>query len=81
MNRRSDPAFPVNDTVIDGKSFEPEYTGITMRDYFAAKAMQSFLTAAGINKAGVPGVNNFEYFIAEMAYKLADAMLRAREAP
>ena len=55
--------------------------GMTLRDYFAAKAMQSFLTAAGINKAGVPGTNNFEFFIAEMAYKLADAMIREREKP
>jgi hypothetical protein len=51
---------------------------LEMRDYFAAKAMAAFLTAAGINKAGVPGTNNFEFIIAEKAYMLADAMLRAR---
>ena len=77
-NPRFEPAFPVTDTVIEGRSFEPDYMGMSLRDYFAAKAMQSFLTAAGINKAGIPGTNNFEYFISEMAYKLADAMIYER---
>lgn len=44
---------------------------MTIRDYFAAKAMQ----AIGVN------FNDSEHdFVATVAYKMADAMLRAREA-
>ena len=43
--------------------------GMTLRDYFAAKAMQSFV----LNK------NILLDDAAELAYKMADAMLRARE--
>jgi len=48
-------------------------TGMTLRDYFAAKAMQ----AAATNPAGADGFT-FEQR-AEWAYAQADAMLRARE--
>jgi len=43
--------------------------GMTLRDYFAAKAMQSLLSIAG-------GTLEKD---AEVAYKMADAMLKARE--
>jgi hypothetical protein len=46
---------------------------MTLRDYFAAKAMQ----AAATNPAGADGFT-FEQR-AEWAYAQADAMLRARE--
>ena len=49
------------------------HEGMTMRDYFAAKAMQSILID--------PRIDNDSYReCAEGAYKAADAMLRAREA-
>ena len=44
--------------------------GMTLRDYFAAKAMQSIAEARP---------NTFIDAIAELAYKLADAMLEARK--
>lgn len=50
--------------------------GLTMRDYFAAKAMQTFLQT----NSGVIGCNQYEYRIAEDAYDIADAMLKVREA-
>jgi len=50
--------------------------GISMRDYFAARAMQTFLQT----NIGVIGCNRYEYKIAEDAYDIADAMLKAREA-
>ena len=62
----SGPAFPVPD--IDGGAVE---CGMTLRDYFAAKAMQ-----ASVSHAGVRGNNG----IAKWAYEMADAMLKAREA-
>ena len=50
--------------------------GMTLRDYFAAKAMQSLLVTTN----GVIGTNRYEYRVAEESYKLADAMMKAREA-
>lgn len=48
--------------------------GMTLRDYFAAKAMQSFLI--GCNDIE----NNYDpRGIAIMAYEMADAMLEARK--
>lgn len=46
--------------------------GMTLRDYFAAKAMQG-VWARGGNMGGM------EYVIAEAAYRQADAMLAERE--
>jgi hypothetical protein len=48
--------------------------GMTLRDYFAAKAMQ----AAATNPNGADGFTFEER--AEWAYGQADAMLKAREA-
>ena len=55
----------------------PHEPGLTMRDYFAAKAMQALLSAD--RYMGLIGVNNFEHRRAEDAYKVADAMLKARQ--
>jgi hypothetical protein len=69
----NESAFPwsINDgEVIKGNK------GMTLRDYFAAKAMQSLLVT--IN--GVVGTNVYEHRLSKEAYKLADAMLKAREA-
>jgi hypothetical protein len=49
------------------------HQGMTLRDYFAAKAMQGLLTAE------IVGEYSNEH-VAEIAYVLADAMLKAREA-
>lgn len=45
--------------------------GMTLRDYFAAKAMQGDMNA-GVTDNEMPAV-------AQRAYKMADAMLKARE--
>jgi hypothetical protein len=62
------PAFPVN------TSCAPDYDGMTLRDYFAAKAMQGMLASADswINKDEVED-------FATICYALADGMLKARE--
>ncbi|EOU4995746.1 hypothetical protein ACOJ84_004051 [Morganella morganii] len=49
--------------------------GMTLRDYFAAKAMQGILVNAERNEFSFGKVDE----IASKAYELADAMLRARE--
>lgn len=51
---------------------DPLYLGMSLRDYFAAKAMQADMTD-GIHE------NDFAWS-AGRAYKMADAMLKAREA-
>lgn len=62
-------AFPLAGS-DDGLFFrEP---GMTLRDYFAAKAMQSYLTH-------LRGAEMLEIQLAEGAYSIADAMLKARE--
>jgi hypothetical protein len=67
----------MSNTTTGGPAFPTERNltqGMTLRDYFAAKAMQTFLQT--IN--GVVGCNRYEYRIAENAYEIADAMLKAR---
>jgi hypothetical protein len=59
------PAFPCVD---GGANYLQE--GMSLRDYFAAKAMQGLLTNFGYEENGY----------AQSAYKIADAMLAAREA-
>ena len=61
------PAFPVFDA-DDGRVVE----GMTLRDYFAAKAMQAEFMG---------GVAQYDFGVtAERAYIMADTMLKAREA-
>ena len=56
------PAFP----------FGTAFAGMTLRDYFAAKAMQGLLSRAGTDKINVHDV------LAHRTYQIADAMLEAR---
>ena len=67
------PAFPSH-----GSMGEVAHEGMTLRDYFAAKAMQEILGSD--RYMGIIGVNRYEQRTAEDAYKVADAMLKAREA-
>ena len=63
------PAFPF----IDSAS-PLEHSGMTLRDYFAAKAMQGLLAGLLADRMDVKWQN-----IAIDAYRQADAMLKARE--
>lgn len=66
------PAFTMPMTMMTSEHIanEPEY-GMTLRDYFAAKAMQGF--AADPAMAAVSASR-----ISEAAYMWADAMLKER---
>lgn len=66
------PAFPNDVKQIS------ERAGMTLRDYFAAKAMQAMMTCD--KYGGIVGVNLYEQNRAKDAYAVADAMLKAREA-
>jgi hypothetical protein len=61
------PAFPTNSTHHDGYYGG---LGITLRDYFAAKAMQGLVGASQIFPRAA---------IAEHAYLMADAMIAERD--
>jgi len=73
-----EPAFPIfPDT---GGGHAAAFQGMSLRDYFAAKAMQVLMTETdGINddNPGAPRWQSSE--VAELAYEQADAMLKARE--
>jgi len=73
------PAFPESGPrgkIVGGK-------GMSLRDYFAAKAMQSMLldtkqfAGCGLGEAPLAAVPDI---IAGWSYLMADAMLKAREA-
>lgn len=77
-NNTGGPAFPSGLKETDTDNVESIHVGMTLRDYFAAKALQSIL-----NPNPVTGqyalVTDFED-CAITAYKMADAMLKARGA-
>lgn len=58
----------------DIKTFEDEFQGMTLRDYFAAKALQAIIDLDIDVEIGI--TKDFE---ATEAYQYADAMLKARE--
>jgi hypothetical protein len=69
------PAFPMPMTMMTSEHIanEPEF-GMTLRDYFAAKAMQSITSVlhSGIRPVDLGAM-------ARDAYGIADAMLNARK--
>lgn len=68
------PAFPqANDQVVAGLPLNA-CTGMTLRDYFAAKAMQAWIARSEWDASADDG------FFSEMSYEIADAMLEARNA-
>jgi hypothetical protein len=72
QNNNGGPAFARPASSIDRESFRAQ-SGLSTRDYFAAKAMQGLLAA------GDGDVLSAEA-IAKNAYTIADAMLARREA-
>jgi hypothetical protein len=70
----SAPAFPVS--FKWGKELR-QYNGMTLRDYFAAKAVQGLIASP----RGTPdGRDATDTYYAKCAYLMADAMIKAREA-
>jgi hypothetical protein len=68
-NKTGGPAFPWCGDLNDCPTIN---LGMTLRDYFAAKAMQGII-------ASLQEGEDFDDRGCEWAYKVADAMLRARE--
>jgi hypothetical protein len=67
------PAFPQPDVLQAGSTLEQGHAGMTLRDYFAAKAMQAYLTNPAYD-----GID--EESVAQWSYNMADDMLKARQA-
>ena len=68
---------PVDDNGQSAFGYPFPDPGMTLRDYFAAKAMQALLQNP--KYGGIIGVNNFSSERAKESYEMADAMLKARE--
>lgn len=69
-------AFPIRAVFFpDGRIYEEGARGMTLRDYFAAKALQGQL-AYSIEAASTYQGDHAE--VAKQAYKYADAMLAER---
>jgi hypothetical protein len=64
------PAFPTEAYDLDRKTTVRE-EGMTLRDYFAAKAMPWVAS-------DLPAGDNFQALVAKFSYKMADAMLAER---
>jgi hypothetical protein len=69
MKDAGGPAYPTTQ-YANGISPSGHSQGMTLRDYFAAKAMLGLLTSTRISKPD---------WIANDSYEMADAMLKARE--
>jgi len=68
-------AFPIPGEVLhtkDGGMIAHANPGMTLRDYFAAKALMSMLSTPDKIGEGTPAI------AAELAYRFADAMLAER---
>ncbi|HCT7429043.1 hypothetical protein ACU6XI_09720 [Klebsiella aerogenes] len=73
----SGPAFPYSGIHKGEKeNMIVDSHGMTLRDYFAAKAMQAMISNQSIIDSDSDGAVNFA---ASASYKFSDAMLKARE--
>lgn len=76
MNPKDIPAYPV----YHGGNARSDDDGMTLRDYFAAKAMQGMF--ANPEDGHDPDLETYDEYVAEIArcaFKQADAMMEARK--
>jgi hypothetical protein len=71
---KNPPAFPVSHGMALVAGLQNAY-GMTMRDYFAAKAMKGICNSRSHSELKGHAIAS-----AKVAYEMADAMLKAREA-
>ena len=71
MTNINQPAFPVPSELCQDLTIEQQ-RGMTLRDYFAAKAMMALIAHPDSDGDKPPSV------FAKTAYVMADAMLKAR---
>lgn len=82
------PAFPGKSLVrrkvelggeVRTTLFDHEHAGMTLRDYFAAKALQGLCANSNFLEGADRYAQATELTVAKAAYELADAMIAARE--
>ena len=71
-SRDAGPAFPCHPEIVPSAGLG--FAGMTLRDYFAAKAMQGMAGSHAYCERGWDQAD-----LAGQAYEIADAMLKARE--
>lgn len=71
------PAFPSDEKNADGSHYHG-HMGMSLRDYFAAKALEGWI-ASWAGNAGDPFDPEHIGRAADRCYQMADAMLAARE--
>jgi hypothetical protein len=71
------PAFPIHEIIDERNGNVTQYAhgGMTLRDYFAAKAMSSLISLSTCGG----GLNSEGTWLVSASYKWADAMLAERE--
>lgn len=67
-------AFP---TTPDNEGYQVDRQGMDLRDYFAAKAMSEMFSGGWIHSGEIEGVDLDH--LAKWSYKMAEAMMKARE--
>jgi hypothetical protein len=75
------PAFPRPASEAHQHGMHKPQEGMTLRDYFAAKAMQGLLTipAETLSESKTDKHERLDSYVSYLAYTMADAMLKARE--
>ena len=68
------PAFPHLETTSRGEPYH-DHLGMTLRDYFAAAALQGLIASRGSMSTRFLAEDDASY-----VFEIADAMLKAREA-
>jgi hypothetical protein len=81
MSRGDEDAFPTAYVNVDGESFKSD--GLTIREHFAAMAMQGFLSDSAVlenlNTLSEKDGRDPDDLIAIMAIRQADALIEALE--
>lgn len=78
------PAFPTgtqlsqNNATGETTVFQYLTDGMTLRDYFAAKAMEGLNTPTMLTIVAAGRTEEFDEIIAVRSYQIADAMLKTR---
>lgn len=70
-------AFPSPGVVLINGEQQGAYSGMQLRDYFAAKALQGFI-AGSMADGSILGQKD-DVIFSKIAYKFADAMIEARK--
>lgn len=84
---KDEPAFPYHEEGVADPLIRGHFPGLSIRDYFAARALASIIHADGINlcfadatrQCAIEAKTTVTRYMAGMAYGYADAMLAERD--